>query len=68
MSAERNEINLKGKSVLVTGGAGFFGSYIVEELRREGVREVVVPRKSQYNLVERTGIEKLFADHRIDYV
>ncbi|MBI4549627.1 MAG: GDP-L-fucose synthase, partial [Candidatus Omnitrophica bacterium] len=32
------------------------------------VREVVVPRKSQYNLVEQTGIEKLFADHRIDYV
>lgn len=68
MNANKNEINLKGKTVLVTGGAGFFGGYIVEELRKEQVKEVVVPRKSQFNLVDKRDLEKLFDRCRPDYV
>lgn len=33
---------LRGSSVLVTGGAGFIGSHLVDRLIREGAREVVV--------------------------
>lgn len=43
----------KGKQVLVTGGAGFIGSYVVENLvQRRGVRreDIVVPRSQDCDL------------------
>ena len=36
---------------MVTGGAGFFGGFVVEELRRRGATTVFVPRSADYNLV-----------------
>jgi len=41
------------RTVLVTGGAGFLGSYVVEHLRRAGATSVRVPRSSTCDLRER---------------
>src|SRR6266403_3027442 len=52
------------RRVLVTGGAGFFGSFIVERLRAGGAGEVVVPRRRDYDLVDGAAVRRLYADAR----
>src|SRR5512138_2050939 len=50
--------------VVVTGGAGFLGSFVVEELRRRGAREIVVPRSAEYDLVRMDAVKALYRDAR----
>jgi GDP-L-fucose synthase len=57
----------KGRRVVVTGGAGFMGSRVVERLRAAGA-EVVVPRSREYNLVDGTAVKRLFKDARPEIV
>lgn len=50
--------------VVVTGGAGFLGSFVVEELERRGYKDVFVPRSADYDLVDRDAVKRLYRDHR----
>jgi GDP-L-fucose synthase len=56
------------KRVLVTGGAGFFGSFVVDELRARGAKHITVPRRHEYDLVDRAACRKLIADCQPDVV
>ncbi len=56
------------KRVCVTGGGGFLGSFLVEKLRRRGTLEIFVPRKVDYDLVERDAITRLLRDSKPDVV
>ncbi len=63
-----NEVRLQDKRVVVTGGAGFLGSFVVERLRQHGCREVFVPRFKDYDLRDHDAITRLYDDARPDIV
>ncbi|HWE97363.1 MAG TPA: GDP-L-fucose synthase [Tepidisphaeraceae bacterium] len=49
--------------ILVTGGAGFLGGFVVEKLRSRGYRDIVVPRRREYDLTREADVERLYKDH-----
>jgi GDP-L-fucose synthase len=53
---------------LVTGGAGFLGSFVTEKLRQRGISDIVVPRSKDYDLTHEAAAEKLYLDHKPDVV
>jgi len=54
-------------SVLVTGGAGFLGSHLVERLEAAG-HDLFVPRSSDYDLTRQDDVARLFADAKPELV
>src|SRR3984893_12569096 len=53
---------------MVTGGAGFFGPFVVDRLRSEGAKEVFVPRSRDYNFVDPEAVRRAYRDARPNLV
>jgi GDP-L-fucose synthase len=56
------------KTVIVTGGAGFLGSYVVESLRARGCGAIVVPRRATCDLRDPAAIAGLLDATRPDTI
>lgn len=59
---------LAGKRMVVTGGAGFVGRYVVSRLERRGCQHIFIPRSRDYNLVEGEAVKRLYQDAQPDIV
>src|SRR5207245_7466623 len=52
------------RRVVVTGGRGFLGSYVVEALRDHGATQVLVPERRQYDLRLLDAVRRMYIDMR----
>src|SRR3984893_16856993 len=59
---------LAGKRVALTGGAGFLGSHVAEQLHAVGCADVFVPRSRAYDLRRADGVARMYADARPEIV
>lgn len=61
-------MNLTNKRIVVTGGAGFLGSHVVEKLSIRGYRNVFIPRSSEFDLRTHKGVEIMYHTFMPDIV
>jgi GDP-L-fucose synthase len=50
------------KRVILTGGAGFLGSFVTEKLVQRGVADLLIPHIEHYDLTNRDDIRRLLDD------
>jgi GDP-L-fucose synthase len=58
----------KDRRLVVTGGAGFLGSYVMEALARRHATRVRVADVDRYDLTRRADVERMYDEERPDVV
>ncbi len=59
---------IEGKRIVVTGGAGFLGSFLCKHLEAAGAVDLFVPRSADYDLTEQDAVRQLYKDADPDLV
>lgn len=59
---------LENKRIVVTGGAGFLGTYVVEKFHQAGCKSVFVPKSEEYDLTKLEDVKKVYAEANPDIV
>ncbi|MGB9181386.1 MAG: GDP-L-fucose synthase [Pyrinomonadaceae bacterium] len=65
---ESSENEFPYRKIVVTGGAGFLGRFVVEKLKRFRGVEIFVPRSSDYDLVQQADIIRLLEETQPEMV
>jgi len=61
-------MNIKNKRICITGGAGFLGSHLIENLKSKGCENIFVPHIEDYDLTTEKDIIKMYQDAKPDIV
>jgi GDP-L-fucose synthase len=56
------------RRVLVTGGRGFLGQAVVEQVRLRGAKEILAPTSTEYDLRDRDAVRHMYAATQPDLV
>src|ERR1700681_2481837 len=64
MNGQTKTLDLARKRVCVTGSGGFLGSFVVDQLRKQGVPDLCLPRRSEFDLTTADAIDRLFRESR----
>ena len=59
-------VSLRGKRIVVTGGEGFLGKFVVKKLKGRGCQKIFVPKHKDYDLVTIEAVKRLYHDARPD--
>lgn len=54
--------SIRGKRIVVTGGAGFLGKPLCMKLKAAGAAELFVPRRKDYDLTQPDAVRRLYDD------
>lgn len=57
-----NKAFWQNKTVVITGGAGFLGSHLVELIKSLGPKEIIIPRSKDYDLREKSDCAQVVKD------
>jgi GDP-L-fucose synthase len=56
------------KGVVVTGGGGFLGSFVIERLKKLNCKNIFIPRSQNYNLIDMDAVKRVYKDAKPDIV
>jgi GDP-L-fucose synthase len=56
------------KKVVVTGGVGFLGNFVIRKLKDHGVTNIFIPTIEEYDLVDPEAIDRLFQNAKPDVI
>ncbi len=61
-------MNLRNKRIMITGGDGFLGRYVIAALRRNELQQIFVPAHREYDLTRFSDVVRAYEDGRPDIV
>ena len=61
-------MDLSSKRIMLTGGAGFLGSFVTEKLKARGCKNIFIPTEQEYDLTKTTAIDAAFKASNPDIV
>jgi GDP-L-fucose synthase len=68
LEGAKSQMDPERSRILVTGGAGFLGRHVVQELRERNCRNIFVPRSNDYDLRKSAAVHQIYRDVRPDVV